>query len=207
MTWHRWALFAVTELVLCLTPGPAVLFVVATALGQGARRSVWATVGILAGNTMYFILSAAGLGAVLIASHDAFRIIKLIGAAYLIALGVATIMGRGIASQPTAGRTDGTSLRTFARAFATQAANPKAVLFFVALLPQFIAPNESVAYQVLVLGLTSMAVEFVVLVAYGVMAAQASRVLREPRFATITNRAAGSLLVGAGIGLGFATVD
>ena len=81
MTWHRWWLFVVTELALCLTPGPAVPFVMATALGQGARRSIWVNLGILSGNTFYFVLSAAGLGAVLVASHGAFRVVRYAGAA------------------------------------------------------------------------------------------------------------------------------
>jgi threonine/homoserine/homoserine lactone efflux protein len=201
---QRLLLFALTELALCLTPGPAVLFVVATALGQGAQRSIWANLGILSGNTFYFALSAAGLGAVLVASHQAFLIIKYIGAAYLVYLGVATFLGRGIGLQATADDSGGSGFRILARAFATQAANPKALIFFAALLPQFILPNESVPKQILILGLTSIVVEFFVLLGYGILAAQASRVLRQPRFATTTNRAAGTLLVGAGIGLGLA---
>jgi homoserine/homoserine lactone efflux protein len=202
MTWHRWSLFALTELVLCLTPGPAVLFVVATGLGQGTRRAIWANVGILSGNAFYFLLSAAGLGAVLVASHQAFLVVKYVGAAYLIYLGIATFVGRGIGLQAAADRSSEPGVRVLGRAFATQAANPKALLFFAALLPQFIAPNEPVARQLLTLCLTSMVVEFAVLLAYGALAGRASRVLQRPRFATATNRAAGGLLVGAGVGLG-----
>jgi len=202
VTWHRWSLFALTELVLCLTPGPAVMFVVATGLGQGTRRAIWANVGILSGNAFYFLLSAAGLGAVLVASHQAFLVIKYVGAAYLIYLGILTFVGRGIALHATADRSKEPGVRVLARAFATQAANPKALLFFAALLPQFIAPNEPVAPQILNLGLTSMVVEFAALFAYGALAGRASRVLQRPRFATATNRAAGGLLVGAGVGLG-----
>jgi homoserine/homoserine lactone efflux protein len=202
VTWHRWSLFALTELVLCLTPGPAVMFVVATGLGQGTRRAIWANVGILSGNAFYFLLSAAGLGAVLVASHQAFLVVKYVGAAYLIYLGIATFVGRGIGLQAAADRSSEPGVRVLGRAFATQAANPKALLFFAALLPQFIAPNEPVARQILMLGLTSMVVEFAVLFAYGALAGRASRVLQRPRFATATNRAAGGLLVGAGVGLG-----
>src|SRR2546425_9323036 len=68
-----WALFVLTESLLCLTPGPAVLLVVAQALTRGAAASGWATLGILAGNALYFALSATGLGAVLLASYELFR--------------------------------------------------------------------------------------------------------------------------------------
>lgn len=207
MTWHRWWLFVVTELVLCLTPGPAVLFVMATALGQGARRSIWANLGILSGNTFYFVLSAAGLGAVLVASHSAFRIVRYAGAAYLVYLGVATFRGRGVAVQPAADRSNEPGVRVLARAFLTQAANPKALLFFAALLPQFISPTGAVGRQILILCLTSVIVEFAVLFAYGTLASSAARLLRTPRFTKATNRMAGTLLVGAGLGLGLADSD
>src|SRR5512146_2778378 len=97
VTWHIWWFFVVTELVLCLSPGPAVLFVVAQALGHGTRRSVWASLGILASNGFYFVLSALGLGAVLLASHVLFRAVKYAGAAYLVWLGIGTIRGGGMA--------------------------------------------------------------------------------------------------------------
>src|SRR2546428_13912855 len=89
-----WALFVVTESILCLTPGPAVLLVVAQALTRGTAASVWATLGILTGNALYFALSATGLGAVLLASHEVFSLVRWLGAAYLIWLGVLAFMAR-----------------------------------------------------------------------------------------------------------------
>ncbi|HEX6535800.1 MAG TPA: LysE family translocator [Gemmatimonadaceae bacterium] len=207
MTWHTWGFFAVTELVLCLSPGPAVLFVVAQALGHGTRRSVWANLGILASNLFYFVLSALGLGAVLLSSHALFLAVKYIGAVYLVWLGVSTIRGGGVAMRATADRSSVSGPRILARGFATQAANPKALVFFVALLPQFLAPGLALAPQVAVLGGTSLVVEFAVLLGYGVLAGRAAELLAQRRFASRVDTVAGALLMAAGAGLALSGRD
>jgi homoserine/homoserine lactone efflux protein len=85
--------------------------------------------------------------------------------------------------------------------FVLQTSNPKALVFFVALLPQFIDARGPVAWQVLVLGVTSVVIEFVVLLAYGAAAGRATRLAARPRLRTLADRVAGSLLIGAGIGI------
>ncbi|MEY4730332.1 MAG: hypothetical protein RL020_1490, partial [Pseudomonadota bacterium] len=90
MTFEAWLLFAVTEALLCISPGPAVMMIIATGLKRGTGMSIFSNLGILAGNTIYFILSATSLGALLMASYEIFFYIKWIGAAYLVYLGVTT---------------------------------------------------------------------------------------------------------------------
>jgi homoserine/homoserine lactone efflux protein len=206
MTWSVWALFAATEALLCLTPGPAVLFVVSHGLARGGRASLWANAGILAGNTFYFFLSGVGLGAVLLASHRVFTVLQYAGALYLICLGVQTIRGAGLAIlKDSDTRLETSGWQTLARGFALQAANPKALLFFVALLPQFLTTRAALAPQMILLGLTSQAIEFCILAGYGYLAARASEVAREPRFVRLTNRVSGGLLLAAGAGLAFSS--
>lgn len=204
MTWPTWALFVATEFVLCLTPGPAVLFVVSQALRYGGRESLWANLGILSANTFYFAISAVGLGTILLASHDLFQVLRYAGAAYLIFLGLATIRGQGGMALPSNGWKEfspAPGLRLMGRGFVLQASNPKSLVFFTALLPQFIDPRHGVAGQMLILGLSSAVVEFAVLAFYGGFAGRASTLARTPRFSRITNRVAGALLVIAGAGL------
>jgi threonine/homoserine/homoserine lactone efflux protein len=205
MTLTIWAFFILTETALCLTPGPAVLFVVSQALKHGAVKSLWAIAGILSGNAFYFLLSATGLGAVLLASHRLFICVKWVGAVYLVYLGVRTFIDRGGAAigGPVAksGLGDVAGARFLLRGFAVQASNPKALVFFTALLPQFINPAAPVAFQLLILGVSSLAVEFLVLGGYGVLAGRASAFAGRPRFVQATNRVSGSLLIAAGAGL------
>ena len=196
MRWETWSLFFLTETALCLTPGPAVLFVLSQGLGGGAAASIRANLGILTGNALYFLLSATGLGAILLASYDLFFCIKWVGAAYLVWLGIRALRAT---STVLAAESSPVSGRVFARAFAVQASNPKAIVFFTALLPQFIDPAGDVPVQVAILAATSIAVEFSVLAMYGTFASRLSRLARQPRVAALFERTAGVLLIGAGL--------
>ncbi len=203
MNWTVWWLFVPVETVLCLTPGPAVLLVLATALRRGPRASIASTLGILSANTIYFALSATGLGALLLASYRIFFLIKWVGAAYLIYLGVTALLSKsGAFGNPeTPSQSSRSSPRLFMDGLLLQLSNPKAIVFFAALLPQFIDPKGDLVLQVLVLGITSVVIESVVLLCYGLAAGRASAVAREPRYARWTNRVSGVLLIGAGSGL------
>jgi homoserine/homoserine lactone efflux protein len=201
MTFSTWALFAITEGALCFVPGPAVLLVVAQGLAQGGRASIWANLGILTGNTIYFALSAAGLGAVLLASYDVFFAIKWIGAAYLVWLGVTAFFGKSSTLSVSAVREWPSPLRMLMNGVVLQLANPKAILFFTALLPQFIDPAEPLLLQFFILAVTSVVLEFFVLLGYGMLAGRAAVAAQRPELTRWINRVSGSLLVAAGVGM------
>jgi threonine/homoserine/homoserine lactone efflux protein len=205
MTLETWLAFVALEVVLCLTPGPAVLYVVSTAVGRGARGGLAAAFGIVAANTFYFLLSALGIAAIILASARLFTALKWLGAAYLVWLGLKMLLERRAAAPPAAGAAatrDG--LRSaFLRGFAVQAANPKALAFFVALLPQFVAPERSIAAQMAILCATSASIEFGVLALYTWVAVRA-RSLARGRLGAIVQRVAGGFLVAAGARLALA---
>jgi threonine/homoserine/homoserine lactone efflux protein len=199
MTIETWTLFCATEAVLSFIPGPAVLYVVSTSITRGSRAGIVASLSILAGNTVYFILSAMGLGAMLLASRPVFTAIQWIGAAYLVYLGLRMLLSRNPEAPEPAH--DGKPVRhagVFWGGFFTQIANPKAILFFAALLPQFIDPDESAARQIAILGVSSVVVEFCVLAVYVGSCRAAGRWLRMPRYSAWLIRIAGLLLVIAG---------
>lgn len=202
MNFETWLLFTVTETALCLTPGPAVLLVLSVGLSRGAIPSIAANLGILTANTMYFLLSAAGLATILLASYEVFFLIKWIGAAYLLYLGIQAFRSKApaLAGRPDRAPRQAIS-RTFAHGFVLQAANLKSILFFGALLPQFVDPAQPLALQIAILGVTSVAIAFIVLINYGALAGQAQRYTGYPWFARWSNRVAGGLLIGAAAGL------
>ena len=187
--------FAAMELVLCLTPGPAVLLVVSQAMNRGFRPSLRGAFGILTANAIYFALSAAGLGAMLVASRTVFEAIKWLGAGYLLFMGLRMIVSRaGEPQQSEAPRDD-----SFRQALFVQLANPKAVVFFTALLPQFIDPQGPVTLQFLTLGVISTVIEFPVLAMYGFAADRGRAVYA--RHTRWIERIAGGCLVAAGVKL------
>lgn len=203
MSWHTWWLFLITETALSLSPGPAVLLVVSQGLRHGGRRSVFSSCGILSANAVYFAVSAAGLGAAILASYELFSLIRWAGAAYLVWLGLRAIFGSQSTFLPEANGSAPieSNRRLFINGFLLQAANPKALVFFAAILPQFVTPAQPMAIQFAVLGVTSVVAEFFVLLGYGVLAGRASALARQPRFAKTADRVAGALLLGAAAGL------
>jgi homoserine/homoserine lactone efflux protein len=197
MTLPTWLWFCLTETVLCFIPGPAVLLVLATALRRGFPSAAVAAAGILTGNTFYFALSATGIAAVIVASHALFSVLKWAGATYLVWLGLRMLISRATEHGAALQRSTGTAKRIFTRAFIVQTANPKALIFFIALLPQFIDPAGSVPWQILLLGISSVAIEFMVLSLYAALAARA-RTIAGAHVSGALERLGGATLIAAG---------
>jgi homoserine/homoserine lactone efflux protein len=203
MSLEVWLLFTLTETVLCLSPGPAVLLVLSVGLTRGWQPGMQASAGILVANLLYFLLSATSLGAMLLASWELFVLIKWLGAAYLIGLGLTTMLARGDTARSVAEPLPPprTGMGTLLHGVVTQGANPKALLFFTALLPQFVNPAVPLAPQMALLALTSVLIEFGVLTGYAVLASRASGLAHRSRYVRLINRVGGGLLIGAGAGL------
>ncbi len=178
MTFKTWLLFFTMEGALSLSPGPAVFYVVSQSARGGLSRTLAATAGILSANGVYFVLSATSLGAIIAASARFFTIAKWLGAAYLIYLGVRALrsagMSQAIVLEPGAAA-QLSPRRVYIGALTLQLANPKALLFFLALLPQFIDLKSPVIPQMLILTATSMIPEFCILMGYGWLASRAVR--------------------------------
>lgn len=198
VNWDTYWLYVATEAALSLSPGPAVMLVIAYGLTQGARRSVWASLGILSANGLYFALSATGVGALLAASEIFFRAVKWAGAAYLVYLGLAALLGRPspITVSRAAAR-GGSPLTIYLSGLTLQLANPKTLVFFAAILPQFVDPRLPIGAQMAWLAAGSVIPEFFILAGYGFAASRAARLASDPRFARLTDRAAGILVLAA----------
>jgi homoserine/homoserine lactone efflux protein len=191
---HTWLTFAVVAVCVSLVPGPAVIAVVSSALRGGFRSSLAANAGVLLGDAVFVAAAAAGLGALLVASHPLFVAVKWLGIAYLAYLGVRALLDRGTAyAFDAAGR----ERRAFRLGLTTQLANPKVILFFGALLPQFVDASHPAAPQFALLGATFIASDALVFALYGALAHRARTLLRSPRAARVTSRVTGAVMIGA----------
>jgi threonine/homoserine/homoserine lactone efflux protein len=188
--------FVLLELTLCLIPGPAVLLTLSYALRRGVRGGLAAATGILSGNTLYFVLSALGIVALLQASYQAFTLVKWAGVIYLAFIGLRALLARrGVAPDPAALR-PGEERRALASGFVTQVSNPKAIVFFAAILPQFIDPRRPLLVQLGILTLASIAIELGVLTCYSLAADRLRRSAAAERASLWIERAGGLVLLG-----------
>jgi homoserine/homoserine lactone efflux protein len=199
MNWDAYLIFAVTTAVVCLTPGPAALLVVAQGASNGFRSSYWAIGGIALGNAIYFALSATGIAALIVASGTLFSIVKWVGVAYLFYLGWAAIRSRASALtiSGNAGRTVH-GWRAFWQAVVVELSNPKALLYFVALLPQFIDPSQPIGVQLVIFGITCVILDAAVYSLYAWLGSKTQRFTANERFVKLSNRTSGGLLMAAG---------
>ncbi len=199
MSFENWLTFCAIETLLCFTPGPAVLVVVSVTIARGAGPGVSAAMGVLAANTLYFAISALGVVGVLLASSQFFAVLKCVGAAYLVVVGLRMLLSQ---HHPTLENGDDGLRGPFLRGLVVQGANPKALMFFVAILPQFVNPAEPVAQQILILGASSVVIEFVALNVFALAAASTRKLVGE-RLSSSLQRLGGGLLVAAGVRLAF----
>jgi threonine/homoserine/homoserine lactone efflux protein len=198
VNWDTYWLYVLTEVALSLSPGPAVMLIIACGLAHGARRSTWASLGILSANAIYFAISATALGAVLATSREFFTAVKWIGAAYLVYVGLSALFGRPSPITVSKATARSSARRDLYLAGLTlQLANPKTLIFFVAILPQFVDARLPIGPQMVWLAAGSIIPEFFILAGYGWVASRARRVATDPRYARWTDRIAGVLVLGA----------
>jgi threonine/homoserine/homoserine lactone efflux protein len=202
--------FIVAGWLLNLTPGPDVLYIVSSAMRSGVRAGLVAALGIVSGCLVHVVAAALGVGALLATSATAFAALKWIGAVYLLWMGVKLLLGRGSsAPQPAAGalgdvRGVAPALwRVYRQGFLTNVLNPKVALFFLAFVPQFIAPGtEDKVSAFLLLGLLFCLNSLPINMAYAWLAGwSARRVGAVQRAMRWLDKAAGLMFVGFGLRL------
>jgi threonine/homoserine/homoserine lactone efflux protein len=176
-----WGLFAVASLLLLVTPGPAVLYIVARSISQGRQAGLVSVLGIHLGTVFHVAAAAAGLSALLASSALAFAIVKYAGAGYLMWIGISTLMAGD--PHPAAKPAPVHSLRRIFRdGFVVNLFNPKTAIFFLAFLPQFVDPAHGpLHWQILVLGLTFMGLGILSDGAFALAAGTAGDFLRRNR--------------------------
>ncbi len=201
MSWQLFWVYLTTVFLVSATPGPNMLLVMTTSIRHGMRSALITMAGCMTALVILMGISAGGLSAILAASEHLFTILRWIGAAYLIYLGVKCWRAPADPAQFRA--SDGTSLQArplalFRQGFLIASSNPKAILFFGALFPQFIDLSAPKAMQLLVLGTTFVLVEFSWQLVYAVGGIRISPWLGKPRTVRWFNRTSGGVFVGFG---------
>ncbi len=193
-------LFLTASLVLLLTPGPAVLYIVTRSIDQGRKAGFASVLGIETANFFHVIAAALGLSAILLSSALAFNVVKFLGAAYLVYLGIRKLMTKD--ETQASESTEPKSLRhIFSQGVVVNVLNPKVALFFFAFLPQFVDSSRgSVSLQVLLLGLMFVLMAITTDSIYALSAGTMGHWLRgSARFQRIQRYVSGTIYIGLGL--------
>ncbi|WFE91613.1 LysE family translocator [Roseibium porphyridii] len=196
MTLELYVAYVAATLIVLAVPGPTIMLVVSYALSQGRKSAAASVMGVGLGDATAAIVSLMGLGAILATSATAFAILKWIGAAYLVWLGIKMWRSRPAALGPHEVE-DVPAKKIFWHAYVVTALNPKGIVFFMAFLPHFIAPQAAVTPQLILLGSTFVILGILNAAIYALAAAAIGTKLRSPTLMRLVNRIGGGFLISA----------
>lgn len=200
MNFELWLAFVAASTVLLLIPGPTILLVLSYALSQGRRVALATAAGVALGDLMAMSASLAGLGALVLTSAELFTVLKWIGAAYLIWLGIGLLR-----ATPKAGLGAGPSAlpmsagAVFTHAMTVTALNPKSIGFFIAFVPQFVDAKLALMPQFAILIATFVGLASVNALAYALLAGRMRARISRVGVLRGLNRAGGAALIGMGL--------
>ncbi len=197
-------LFILTVFVASIIPGPSMLLALTHGISYGAKRTLASAMGNVTVTLIQAAISIAGLGTILIASETLFQVIKWIGAAYLVYLGITVLFGSKMKlskGQLIESKKQVPLKRMFVQAAVVTAGNPKAIVFFTAVFPQFIDPKLSYLYQCSILLSLGVTIAFSCFMLYAICGQKIVSRFLNAKTAIYLKRVIGSTFIGAGIGL------
>ena len=198
MSLETWLAFFTACWVISLSPGAGAIASMSSGLQYGFLRGYWNAIGLQLGLAMQIAVVAGGLGAILAASSTAFYAIKWFGVAYLVYLAIKQWRALPLdMTDDAAVRPIGKPMAMMFRGFLVNASNPKALVFMLAVLPQFVNPQAPLLAQYLIIGATMISVDMIVMAGYTGLASKVLRLLRTPTQQKRVNRTFAGLFVGA----------
>ncbi|MCF8971300.1 LysE family transporter [Pseudomonas edaphica] len=198
MALDTWLAFFLASWIISLSPGAGAIASMSSGLQYGFLRGYWNAIGLQLGLAMQIAVVAGGLGAILAASSTAFYAIKWFGVAYLVYLAIKQWRALPMdMSEDATIRPIGKPMAMMFRGFLVNASNPKALVFMLAVLPQFVNPQAPLLVQYLILGATMISVDMIVMAGYTGVASKVLRLLRTPKQQKRMNRTFAGLFVGA----------
>ncbi|MDT5390260.1 MAG: homoserine/homoserine lactone efflux protein [Mycobacterium sp.] len=200
MAWEVWLTFIGAAVLIAVSPGAGAIQSMATGLTYGVRRGYWSILGLELGLMLQLTLVALGLGAIVTGSIVAFNVVKWVGVAYLLYLAVRQwrTATRDLREQLDTSADRGRTALVV-RGFLVNATNPKGLVFFLAVVPQFVVPTAPLLPQYLAIGATMVAVDFVVMGLYTGLAVRLLRWMHTPRQQTVVNRTFSGLFATAAV--------
>jgi len=199
MPLELWLAYVATSAIVLAIPGPTILLVLSYSIAHGRQATLPLVAGVALGDSVAITLSLIGLGTLLAASAFWFTVIKWIGGLYLIYLGILLLRGANKPMQMQTEQTQESSPRKlFGNAFIVTALNPKSIVFFIALLPQFISAAHPVTPQLWILGISFVVLATIGATSYALFASSIRRFLTLPRAQKTYGYIGGGLLCSAG---------
>jgi homoserine/homoserine lactone efflux protein len=196
-----WITYLIATIILSLSPGPGVFSSISSGLHHGFRLGLWNGVGMQVANMILVAIVSLGLGAILLASETLFTAVKWAGVIYLVYLGIVTWRSGATRFEEDQDDNAHTAREVFMRGFFVNLTNPKGIIFFAAILPQFIDVARPQMQQYMIFAGTTFTADLVIMMGYTALAAKVLRVMRDERHLRWVNRGLGGAFVAAGVAL------
>ncbi|MDQ1233148.1 RhtB (resistance to homoserine/threonine) family protein [Paenibacillus sp. SORGH_AS306] len=198
---HYW-IFILSSILLNITPGSDTIYILSRSIFQGKKAGIMSVYGIISGSLVHTLLAGLGLSLILMQSALAFNIVKWIGAAYLIWLGIRSIMARHESAQAMQAVDSQSNRKVYLQGMMTNVLNPKVALFYLAFIPQFVSPEQTYgAIPFILLGLTFSTTGILWCMLLVVFSSKMAHRLQSSRIATYMNKITGSIFILLGLNL------
>ncbi len=192
-------IFLATTVMLILVPGPAAITVATQGAENSSTRAFLGVIGVASADVIFFALSATGIASLILASNLLFSVIKWIGVVYLLYLGLGALFSKSGAIKIDTRLKQGKASRLFYQGLIVQLANPKALLYFSALLPQFIEPGKPILFQLFVMGTSCLLADLLVYSIFSHLGNRLAKQALKTWVINLINKAAGITLISTGI--------
>ena len=192
-------IFLVTTVMLILVPGPAAITIAAQGSTNSFNKAFLGVLGVASADVIFFALSATGIASLIIASNLLFSVIKWMGVVYLLYLGFSALLSKSGAIKIARRTKQGKASKLFYQGLIIQLANPKALLYFSALLPQFVDPDKPILFQLFVMGASCLFADLLVYSTFSHLGNQMAKQTLKTWVVNLINKAAGVTLIATGV--------
>ncbi|MEH6616485.1 MAG: LysE family translocator [Porticoccus sp.] len=192
-------IFLATTVMLILMPGPAAITVASQGATNTSNKAFFGVLGVATADVIFFALSATGIASLIIASNLMFSAVKWAGVVYLLYLGASALLSQSGAIKINRQQAQERALKLFSQGLVIQLANPKALLYFSALLPQFIEPGEPIFFQILVMGISCFLADLLIYTVYSNLGNRLAKQALKQWVISLINKVAGITLISTAV--------